>query len=32
MTWFNRDKKINWFHPGEEEKIEKFIEQKLLEK
>ena len=32
MTWFNRDKEINWFHPAEEEKIEKFIEQKLLEK
>ena len=25
MTWFNRDKEINWFHPDEEEKIIQFI-------
>lgn len=25
MTWFNRDKEINWFHPNEEEQIMQFI-------
>ena len=29
LTWFNRDKEINWFHPEEVENIEKFIDQKL---
>ncbi len=29
MTWFNRDKEINWFHPQEEEKIIGFVTSKL---
>ena len=29
LTWFNRDKEINWFHPSEEEKIMAFIQNSL---
>lgn len=29
MTWFNRDKEINWFHPEDEEKILKWIDTQL---
>lgn len=29
MTWFKRDKEINWFHPEEEELIIQFIENKI---
>lgn len=27
LTWFNRDKEINWFHPDEEAKIIEFVQQ-----
>lgn len=27
MTWFKKDKEIQWFHPDEKEQIEKYIEQ-----
>ncbi len=26
LTWFNRDKEINWFHPDEETKIIEFVQ------
>lgn len=29
MTWFQRDKNINWFHPGNYEKIEKEVNKFL---
>jgi tRNA dimethylallyltransferase len=31
LTWFNRDKEINWFHPDQEDEIIAFIKQKLTE-
>jgi tRNA dimethylallyltransferase len=27
LTWFNRDKEINWFHPDEEERIMEFVNE-----
>ena len=30
MTWFNRDKEINWFHPEEEVKIIDFAKNEML--
>ncbi len=29
LTWFNRDKEINWFHPENEEEILKFVYERL---
>jgi len=29
MTWFNRDKEINWFHPEEEEEIITFAKTQI---
>ena len=29
LTWFNRDKEINWFHPDSEEDILKFVNYNL---
>ena len=29
LTWFNRDKEINWFHPDSEEDILKFVNDNL---
>lgn len=29
LTWFNRDKEINWFHPDNEDLIVEFITKKL---
>lgn len=31
LSWFNRDKEIMWFHPDEEEKIIKSIEERMKE-
>ena len=32
MTWFNRDKEINWFHPEENNQIVEFIIQRTASK
>ena len=32
MTWFKRDPKITWFHPGQQQEIEAFIEKELGKK
>jgi len=29
LTWFNRDKEINWFHPDNEDEIMKFVSDKI---
>lgn len=29
LTWFRKDKEINWFHPDEEDKITAFINQQV---
>lgn len=29
LTWFNRDKEINWFHPQDEELVLDFVTKKL---
>lgn len=29
LTWFNRDKEINWFHPDDEDLIIQFVTKKL---
>jgi len=29
LSWFRRDKEINWFHPGQTEEISKFVESSL---
>ncbi len=29
LTWFNRDKEINWFHPDNEPEIVEFVHSKL---
>lgn len=30
LSWFNRDKEINWFKPDEKEKILNFVQKKLI--
>ena len=30
LTWFNRDKEINWFHPDDERQILDFVQNNLL--
>ena len=32
LTWFNRDKEINWFHPDEESLIIDFVKARLHDK
>ncbi len=29
LTWFNRDKEINWFHPNDEDSVMRFIANSL---
>ncbi len=29
LSWFNRDKEIEWFHPDQEENVIKYIEDKI---
>jgi tRNA dimethylallyltransferase len=29
LTWFNRDREINWFHPDDEDEIMKFVSDKI---
>ncbi|HET7732482.1 MAG TPA: tRNA (adenosine(37)-N6)-dimethylallyltransferase MiaA [Paludibacter sp.] len=31
LTWFNRDKEIQWFHPDEEDRIIDFVKEKLTQ-
>ena len=30
LSWFRRDKEINWFHPAQKEEIIKFVDNKLI--